>query len=87
MSATVTVQQKNFGSLCLRNESFFSADCQVPNVRNVCTNYKLETVQNKFVKEISFQKIARDIDLTFKNKTETKHANLTKTKHSVSFIV
>ena len=26
-------------------------------VRNVCTNYKLKTVQNKFVKEISFQKI------------------------------
>ena len=27
-------------------------------VRNVCTNYKLKTVQNKFVKEISFQKIS-----------------------------
>ena len=26
-------------------------------VRNVCTNYKLKTVQNKFVKEISFAKI------------------------------
>ena len=26
-------------------------------VRNVCTNYTLKTVQNKFVKEISFQKI------------------------------
>ena len=25
-------------------------------VRNVCTNYKLKTVQNKFVKETSFQK-------------------------------
>ena len=25
-------------------------------VRNVCTNYTLKTVQNKFVKEISFQK-------------------------------
>ena len=25
-------------------------------VRNVCTNYKLKTVQNTFVKEISFQK-------------------------------
>ena len=27
-------------------------------VRNVCKNYKLKTVQNKFVKEISFQKIS-----------------------------
>ena len=26
------------------------------HVRNVCTNYKFKTVQNKFVKEISFQK-------------------------------
>ena len=26
-------------------------------VRNVCTNYTLKTVQNKFVKEITFQKI------------------------------
>ena len=26
-------------------------------VRNVCTNYKLKIVQNKFVKEISFAKI------------------------------
>ena len=26
-------------------------------VRNVCTNYTSKTVQNKFVKEISFQKI------------------------------
>ena len=26
-------------------------------VRNVCTNYKLKIVQNKFVKEISFTKI------------------------------
>ena len=26
-------------------------------VRNVCTNYKLKTVQNKFVKEISIAKI------------------------------
>ena len=25
-------------------------------VRNVCTNYTLKTVQNKFVKEISLQK-------------------------------
>ena len=25
-------------------------------VRNVCTNYKLKIVQNKFVKEISFPK-------------------------------
>ena len=25
-------------------------------VRNVCTNYTLKTVQNKFVQEISFQK-------------------------------
>ena len=29
----------------------------------------------------------RDIDHTFKIKTKTKRANLTKTKHSVSFIV
>ena len=29
----------------------------------------------------------RDIDHTFKTKTKTKRANLTKTKHSVSFIV
>ena len=26
------------------------------HVRNVCANYKFKTVQNKFVKEISFQK-------------------------------
>ena len=29
----------------------------------------------------------REIDHTFKTKTKTKRANLTKTKHSVSFIV
>ena len=26
------------------------------HVRNVCTNHKFKTVQNKFVKEINFQK-------------------------------
>ena len=49
------VLNKNFGSVCQREESFFSADGQYP-VRNVCTISKLKTVQNKFVKEISFQK-------------------------------
>ena len=41
----------------LEKEKFLFCSIVKYPVTNVRTNYKLKTVQNKFVKEISFQKI------------------------------
>ena len=51
----IKVLHKNFEALVKERKVSFLLVVKCP-VRNVCTNYKLKTVQGKFVKEISFQK-------------------------------
>ena len=55
---SVRVQNKNIGSFVEERKVFSLLIVKYP-VRNDGTNYELKkkTVQNKFVKEISFQKI------------------------------
>ena len=53
----VSVKERKVSFLLIGNNCLSAKKKLSFSIRNVCTNYNFKTVQNKFVEEISLQKI------------------------------